>query len=187
VVRVEDLEDDVVIKTILVPVDFEENSLVAVDYAFGLAEKLGARVHLLHAYPPVLIPDGYGSGTLPFEEQRRRALAELQRVAAAHHASASSGRCVVEMGDPLTVILETTTRLEADLVVLGTHDRKGFKRLMLGSVAESVMREVEVPVVIAKGARADGRGAREDGDKNTERDVVEPSGAWSHRVSLVPG
>lgn len=166
------------IETILVPVDFEPNSLFAVDYAFALAEKLGAKVHLLHAYPPVVVPDGYGKGAIPYEALHQRARERLRDVMRQYADSPAVGKCIADLGDPLSVILDMATALSVDLVVLGTHARTGLQRVMLGSVAEAVMREVAVPVIVAKRCAGDAPLRAAD-----ESEAKVPR---SHSVAVVP-
>jgi len=138
------------IRNILVATDMEPESKVVLAYAFALGEKLGAKVHLLHAYPPVVVPDGYGSGGIPYEALHQRSRAELELLATPFASSPAMGTCVVDLGDALTVILEMSRTLSADLIIVGTHARKGLQRLLLGSIAEAVLREAPVPVLVVK-------------------------------------
>jgi nucleotide-binding universal stress UspA family protein len=60
------------------------------------------------------------------------------------------GKCVVDMGDPQTVISEMSGALAADLIVVGSHARQGVQRLLQGSVAEDIVRAAEVGVLVVK-------------------------------------
>ncbi|MDB4988678.1 MAG: hypothetical protein JWN04_3856, partial [Myxococcaceae bacterium] len=137
-------------QTILVAIDFEAASLTAVPFAFELAEALSARVHLLHVYAPVVLPGPDGSGNIPFEPLYHRAIARVREVAKPYVNSERLGRCFATMGNPSLTILDTATELAADVIVVGTHGRTGLQHLLLGSVAEKVIREARCPVVVTK-------------------------------------
>jgi nucleotide-binding universal stress UspA family protein len=140
--------------TIGVAVDLGEDSTRVVATSFELASALGAKVHLLHAYAPVVVPNEYGAGTIPYESLHEKAREALRDLASPYEHSPAMGKCVVQLGDPTTVILELTEQLKLDLVVLGTQAKQGFTRLVAGSVAESVLRQSPAPVLIAKHRKA---------------------------------
>src|SRR5688500_11870473 len=143
------------IKRILCPVDFSDFSRHAFDRAVGLARSYGAELTVLHVLPvpsavPALPYGPEGPGPFGFEAvERDRALAELPRFLAAepsigvplHYVSAESPSVQKE-------ILLQTARLDADLIVMGTHGRSGFDRFFLGSVAEKTLRTSQVPVLV---------------------------------------
>lgn len=135
---------------ILVPTDFSECSERALEYAFELASKLGATVHLLHVYAPPVSPESVDFTVLATGEIHNAAVESLERVVQKAPPGAKLGERQVLMGDPRGVIVQTAQRLGADLIVLGTHGRKGFKRLVLGSVAETVVRSAPCPVLAVR-------------------------------------
>ena len=138
------------IEQILVPIDFEQPSEHALAYAMDLAEALGARVHVITAYqmPIATFPGGEPIATpeivARLVEASQRALDEAcaryreRKVALTSH---------VEEGDPRDVILRVAREKAANVIVMGTHGRKGIVRLLIGSVTEAVLRTAEVPVV----------------------------------------
>jgi nucleotide-binding universal stress UspA family protein len=136
--------------TILAPTDFSERSVAAVAYAFQLGQRLGAKVQLLHAYSADVTPEQAGYGILPPESLHRAVLERMREVAAPYERLSSFAEPIVSVGDPRRAILETAARLEADLIVLGTHSRRGLERLLLGSVAEHVVRESVCPALVVK-------------------------------------
>jgi nucleotide-binding universal stress UspA family protein len=136
--------------TILVPTDFSERSLAAVAYAFKLAQRLGATAHLLHAYSTDVTPEQAGYGSLPAESLRREVLERMREVAAPYERLSSFAEPIVIVDDPKLAILETAASLKADLIVLGTQSRRGLERLLLGSVAEHVVRESVCPALVVK-------------------------------------
>jgi len=123
-------------KRILCPVDFSELSRSAVGYAAALARQLGAEVTVLHVPPAA--PGDANLPTLPTLPAR---LEELAR------AGGEGLRTAVAAGDPSTVILEQSKSLRADLIVMGTHGRRGFDRWLLGSVTERVLHRAPCPVL----------------------------------------
>lgn len=143
------------IKSILVPTDFQTPSIHAVQYAFDLAANVGAVVHLLHVYPPAVVPTGSGSGYIPYDSLHRDAKAGLEELAAPYQGSPVLGERIAVMGNPKLEILQTADERGVDLIVLGSHGRRRLQRVFLGSVAEAVMRESRCPVLIARESELD--------------------------------
>jgi nucleotide-binding universal stress UspA family protein len=136
------------LRTILAATDFSENAARAVAQAFELAALQGGKVYLLHAYSIPVYPDGFVIGVdvvTPIEQAAKRALA----IETDKYGSCSEfGGVILEMGDPREVIVRHARSLPADLVVMGTHGRSGFQHLLLGSVAENVVRTAPCPVLV---------------------------------------
>jgi nucleotide-binding universal stress UspA family protein len=133
-------------RTILVPIDFENASLDALTQAQGLAETLGVEVVLLHVYS---VPTTFYTEIAPMagpglaEELRLAATDTLARFAAAHGNLQTILRC----GDPTTETLAVIDETRPEMVVMGTHGRTGLAHLLLGSVAENIVRKSPVPVL----------------------------------------
>ncbi|HET9215988.1 MAG TPA: universal stress protein [Terriglobia bacterium] len=147
-------------KTILCPVDFFKASSRAFDYALKIAANYGARVHALHVVA-TMIPAAYGAPfsvedlTTNLEKESRRMLQKLKERAAKAQVDVTTE---VRLGDIDLGILHSIKNQKADLVVMGTHGRRGFERLVLGSVTERMIRHCPVPLltigVAGKGATA---------------------------------
>jgi len=138
------------IKEILVPVDFTETSDRALDYAVELAKKLGARVTVMHAYelPIYGFPDGALVATVEVATRISQAAQEgLTAAVEKRKAAGVEMRAILRDGPPAEEIAAVAKDIEAGLVVLGTHGRRGLRRAIMGSVAEEVIREVHVPVL----------------------------------------
>jgi nucleotide-binding universal stress UspA family protein len=139
------------IQKILVPVDFDEASLRAVDGAIDLAATLGASVVLMHAYEvPIVALFPEGPLTSPAVDSAR--LAENSAGALRALAEARAGRGVpveiaVREGVPWQQIEEVADEVDADLIVMGTKGRRGILRALFGSVAEHVVRTAHQPVL----------------------------------------
>jgi nucleotide-binding universal stress UspA family protein len=136
---------------ILVPSDFGETALHALRYASELARGLDARLILLYA-DPFVPPIDYsatagGWDEESFEYAKVCAEEQLRIDAGANIDPAVSYDVVVRVASPLAGILDQAAESFAGLIVMGTHGRSGVKRLIIGSVAEAVMRHAEVPVI----------------------------------------
>lgn len=143
-------------KTILVPIDFSEASDKALDYAVDLAKRLDARVVLMHAFeiPLVGFPDGVLAATA--EIAGRILTASQKALDEAIEKRKGTGveiTPLLKQADPRDAIVGTAKELGADLVVMGTHGRRGLARALIGSVAEAVVRTSSVPVLTVRGPR----------------------------------
>jgi nucleotide-binding universal stress UspA family protein len=133
-------------KTILVPIDFEEASLNALATARDLAGRLGLEVVLFHSHSvPVAVYQGFEPIIAPglLDQIAEAAKSALERLAAEQGGLRSVLRC----GEPATEILRAIDELKPELVAMGTHGRKGLTHLLLGSVAEKVVRLSPAPVL----------------------------------------
>jgi nucleotide-binding universal stress UspA family protein len=133
-------------KTILVPTDFQDASLEALGKARELADKLGLRVVLLHAYSiPVVVYPGFDPIIAPGfpEEIASTAKTALEKLAAEQGGLQTLLRC----GDPASEILKAIEEIKPAMVAMGTHGRKGLSHMLLGSVTEKVVRSSSAPVL----------------------------------------
>lgn len=132
----------------LVPVDFSDHSLAAVDVALGMAKDPSSVhvVHILHEPQPTH-PDAFWV-TIDRAKRREHALNELRNRLSDQRYEAVSLH--VEFGDPGFRIAELAEQLGAGLIVLPSHGRTGIKRLLIGSVAERVVRCAHCPVLVLR-------------------------------------
>jgi nucleotide-binding universal stress UspA family protein len=140
------------IKAILVPIDFSPASKRALRYACTLADRFDASIHLMHVlYNPYMMGafmDVYGPPADYWEDVEQQARAELETLLTAGEKTKYSAVFVTVMGTPPHEILEYLKERPAiDLVVMGTHGRGGISRLLMGSVADKVVRAAECPVI----------------------------------------
>ena len=138
---------------ILVPIDFSTTADQALEYAIALAAKLGARIHLVHVIgmPSFGIPDlGVAVTNTMIESLVRDGQAALDRIVAQRRGEATFGEVSLRTGDARGMILEAANDVGADLIVIGTHGRSGVARVLLGSVAEAVVRTAPCPVVVVR-------------------------------------
>jgi nucleotide-binding universal stress UspA family protein len=133
---------------ILFPTDFSPASQEAMSWATSLARDSGATLLIMHVEEP---PMAYGGGELYIDVQdneREDLKKALVNVVPLDHQVAFEHKLLV--GDPATAIVETADNEHADLIVMGTHGRTGLTRLLMGSVAESVVRKAKCPVLTIK-------------------------------------
>ena len=138
------------ITRILCPVDFSDFSRHALDWATGIARWYDAEISALHVVPPITAPaPPTGEGLYPplvfSAEDLQQFRTELDTFAHAPDMPALDTQVV--QGNVAGEIVRLATGLPADLVVMGTHGRSGFERLMLGSVTERVLRKSPCPVL----------------------------------------
>jgi nucleotide-binding universal stress UspA family protein len=138
-------------RLILVPTDLSDPAAHALRYASSLAERLGARLLVIHA-DPFLPPTDFTANTAGVFELSRDAMMAAARKELQQHAERNVRASIpfdlrVIVGEPLDAIVAQVTESGADLIVMGTHGRTGMSRLIVGSVTEAVMRVVPVPVI----------------------------------------
>jgi nucleotide-binding universal stress UspA family protein len=143
------------IRRILVAVDFSEPSRLAFDYAANLGEKFGADVDVLHVWEvPAFVPPGgvvvVGNASASLADMVKKAAEEgLERfIADGVKRGVRIREAHVQMGYPAHTIVEAAVGY--DLLVLGTHGRSGVSRVLLGSVAERVVRHAPCPVLTVR-------------------------------------
>jgi nucleotide-binding universal stress UspA family protein len=144
---------------ILVPTDFSKTADRALDYATALAAKLGARIHVVHVIgiPALGVPElGVALTSVTIDSLVRDNQAALDRLVDSRRNQATFGDVLLRTGDPRDMILQAANEVHADLIVIGTHGRRGLARALLGSVAEEIVRTAPCPVVTVgvKAARA---------------------------------
>lgn len=137
-------------RQILVATDFSDISLRALDYAVGFAAAFDARVHLAHVVPLLRYALGHETEAMDpaFELKLKTDL--TRRLEELAHSRAAQGRTLettLADGNPAQAVPELAEKLAADLIVIGTHGHTGFQHLVLGSVAERIVRHSKVPVL----------------------------------------
>lgn len=135
---------------IIVPTDFSSAADSVLRQAEALARQNGARLLIVHVEEP---PMAYGGGEIPTvipEPDTARIAAMLERVKPLD-ASIPFGHRLA-MGDPAAEICRIAAEEKAGMIVLGTHGRTGMFRLLMGSVAESVLRHAPCPVLVYREA-----------------------------------
>jgi len=140
------------ISRILVPIDYSEHSRAALEYAGRLALGLGASLDVVHVWDkPNFVPDHVLVGDPPrplavlVAQNAQREMDEfIARVALPEGVPYS---CHLISGEPASACLDRIAAGGYDLVVVGTHGRSGVRHLLLGSIAERLVRLSEVPIL----------------------------------------
>ncbi len=143
------------IRRILVPSDFSDCSIPALRYGAGLAEKFGAELVLLHIIPDAVLalPDAVMPTPVPtadLDELTDSGKEGLANLIATEKVTACHPRTEVRIGSPAAEIVAAAGDLHADLICIGTHGRGGLSRVLLGSVAEEVVRHAPCPVLTVR-------------------------------------
>jgi len=135
-------------KVVLFPTDFSATSDAALPEACALASDRGAALLILHVVAPML---GYGGGEIyGVSEATNEAFAKmLHQIVPPDKRVPYEHRMVT--GDPVAEIVRAAAEANAELIVMGTHGRTGIGRLIMGSVAEGVVRRAPCPVLTYRG------------------------------------
>lgn len=148
------------IRKILAPVDYSESASGALAFAVVIAERFGAKIDVVHVWDkPTYVSDtvfvSHGDTKRPIgeliRENAERDMREFMAKAALPAERIGHERLL--SGDPASALLAEIANEKYDLVVLGTHGRTGLAHLLLGSVAEKLVRHSPVPVLTVPNAR----------------------------------
>ena len=140
------------IERILVPIDFSESSMKALDEAVEFNRPYGAELILMFAVErgyyesPLLVPD---SGGL-LEQQARAAEERLEEICGQVAADGIKCRTLVEFGAPYQAIVDAAKKVDANLIVMSTHGRTGLAHVLFGSVAERVVQYASCPILLLR-------------------------------------
>lgn len=143
----------ILLRNILVPVDFSQASRSALVYAVEFARKFGAKIHLLHIVQDVAVflpetamvaPSLAVSAAEPMLQAANKSLDQF--LASVNTFDVAVEKSCIE-GNPLDEILEQAREKQIDLVILGTHGHTGLAHFFLGSLAEAVVRQSPCPVL----------------------------------------
>ncbi len=145
----------VVIKRILVPTDFSDPAAAALKYGLALAEEFGSTLHLIHVVPePYVYPWGTEISTMPLVDLLTQSEAQagerLKTLVDDRGAMKGRVKTSTAIGTPVDRILQYIADEGIDLIVMGTHGRGAVGHLLLGSVAERLVRRSPVPVLTVK-------------------------------------
>jgi nucleotide-binding universal stress UspA family protein len=149
---------------ILVPVDGSATSERALEEALRLGQQQGAQLELVHVLADIRLMDAnsyinYAEMKETMKNSGKKILAKAQTVV--QEAGMAAGTKLLDAnGERIaTVIIEEARRWPADLIVIGTHGRSGFSRVLFGSVAEGVVRTSHIPVLLIRGDKSQARDA----------------------------
>jgi nucleotide-binding universal stress UspA family protein len=139
---------------LLVPIDFSDYAEQALAYAIELAQNLHVRITLLHVIhlTPLAMGDIGATTLLPYlEEMESTAQEYIQAALERVQRAGLEGDSVLIQGIPFQAIIDTAHDRDVDLIVMGTHGRTGLTHVLMGSVAEKVVRLAPCPVLVTRG------------------------------------
>jgi nucleotide-binding universal stress UspA family protein len=145
-------------RKILVPVDGSKASLKGLDEAIKWSKALGAKLKLLHVVNEVLLDPGYAPSVyydqmiVTLREVGRQVLADAEAIARKENVTVESELVETIGGRAADCILRAAEEWPAEMILMGTHGRRGLRRLAMGSDAELVMRQSPVPVLLVREA-----------------------------------
>ena len=134
-------------RKVLFPTDFSEAGRHALELATSLARDGGGSLVIVHVEEP---PMAYGGGELYYVQETDREELKKRLAAVVPADPAVTGVHKLLLGDPAEAIIQAAEAEKADLIVMGTHGRRGLTRLLMGSVAEAVVRRASCPVLTVK-------------------------------------
>jgi nucleotide-binding universal stress UspA family protein len=145
------------IQTILVPTDFSESSLEALDYAVEFGRQFGARLVLFHSYsvPEFMTTDPYGPHNMPPTPEQARSAADdqMREFVKGLDFGEADFETQITMGRAAEEICDYAEKQKIDLIITSTHGRTGLMHVLIGSVAEHVVRHAHSPVLVVPGKR----------------------------------
>ncbi len=147
-------------KRILVPVDGSATSMNGLAKAMRLAQASGARLRILHVVDGIAFSRRHSMFTATaakFRESGRKLLREVMANLRDQKLTAESRLVENLTGRAAETIVKEAGKWKADVIVMGTHGRRGFNRLMLGSDAELVARSATIPVLLVQPSRKNRR------------------------------
>jgi nucleotide-binding universal stress UspA family protein len=135
----------------LVPVDFSRGSEKALDYALKMARQQGAKVVSLHVVPADVIYPQTGTSFDLYGLMAGDARRNFQKLVKRKHLDPKNSTLMLAHGTDLSAIIARhAKKISAAMIVMGSHGRTGFRRFLLGSVAERTLRYADCPVLIVK-------------------------------------
>jgi universal stress protein A len=152
-IKIEPVHDGIAVKPlkiarILVPVDFSVHSIKALETALSLAGTFGAEITLVHIVEQIIYPGDWMYPPIAMTdfaaEQREQISAKLKALA---KRSGIKSHEVVRLGRAWQEVVEVAKERKADLIVLATHGYTGLRHVLLGSVAEKILRHAPCPVL----------------------------------------
>jgi nucleotide-binding universal stress UspA family protein/CBS domain-containing protein len=141
-------------RRVLCPVDFDDSSMAALEVAAQIARQNDGSVLLFHVVPMIISPTGMPVYVDIYKGQEETVREKLRQIATKRLQGAKY-ELLTHVGEPAGAIIRTAKRAAADVIVMGTHGRRGFSRVMLGSIAEMVLRESPCPVLCVRRGEPD--------------------------------
>jgi universal stress protein A len=141
------------IEGVLVPVDFSKQSILATKFAASLAQEYNSKLYLMHVreHLPIYVQTEFTDYEAFQKRRNEEDKTELSRIIPQAIKEMIPVEEILEFGSPAHhAIVKTARELDVDLIVIATHGRTGLSHVMLGSVAEHVIRHAPCPVFVVR-------------------------------------
>lgn len=136
---------------ILFPTDFSESAENAARYAISLAKRYGGKLYIVHVVEPFTYTTDFGLDySVQYKEMEATARRLLDEFVTSIKRNNLNAEGVLLFGEPFVEIIKYAKREQVDLIIMGTHGRTGLEHMLLGSVAEKVVRKSPCPVLTIK-------------------------------------
>ncbi len=139
------------IKKILVPIDFSEYSLKALNYAIEFAQSFNAELFLIYVIEPMVYPADFSMGQIAIPEItddfNSKAESDMDNLIKEKIGEKVKAQRIIKTGRPFLEIIQTASEIDADLIIIATHGLTGMEHLLFGSTAEKVVRKAPCPVL----------------------------------------
>ena len=168
------------IKRILVPIDFSSNSRVALDYAYGLAHKMGAALHLIHVcQTPSMLSGSMDAYAIAYTDWSQQLGEEAERQLEKLRPALAGVTVTTEVlfGNPPRAIVAAIATNAIDLIVMGTHGHGPVMHVVMGSVAERVVRTADCPVLTVR--------ERKHAERDKKKIEMAAAGLWLAAILLL--
>ena len=144
-------------ETILIPLDFSKPADKALEYGKAFARQFGAKLVLIHILEPMVVPAelGYGFVPPPDDTLPVEALREKLATLAAGLGNEINVTSSIRIGRPWSEVVDAAKESNADLLIVATHGRTGLQHVLLGSVAEKIIRHAPCPVLVVRNDERD--------------------------------
>jgi nucleotide-binding universal stress UspA family protein len=146
--------DNLVIKRVLVPIDFSEHSKNALQYAISFAKQFKSELLLVYVVEPTIYPADFSFGQVAVpsieNELRERGKTELDNLLKTQVGTALTARAIVKTGKPFLEIIDLAVEEDVDIIVIATHGHTGVEHILFGGTAEKVVRKAPCPVLVVR-------------------------------------
>jgi nucleotide-binding universal stress UspA family protein len=146
---------DIILRKVLMPIDFSMHSKNALEYAVSIAKQFGAELYLLYVVEPTVYPHDFGFGPIGMpaleNELQNKGKRELQKLIDAKVAGVVNAKAVVKIGKPYQEIIDFAAKEKIDLIVIATRGHTEMEHILFGGTAEKVVRRAPCPVLTWRG------------------------------------
>ena len=147
------------LRTILVPIDFSDNSKKALRYAIPFAQQFNASLILAYIIEPTIYPSDFGFGQIGFpdveKELQEKAISEMAALKETIIPPGLNSTTLVGTGIPFVEITQFAKEHEVDIIIVATHGMTGVEHILFGSTAEKIIRKAPCPVLVVRSEEHD--------------------------------